>query len=235
MNKHLFKLFFELLNLPSIKISFRDSNEKSIENYITTYKLFTKKHRLKIIRNKVIGVSIIDLNNFNNYNEYYKSINGKNSAAYYSRKAKKRDYNFLEIDRNNYIENIYEINTSKEIRQGRKMSSKYQNKTKKYINKNNYKYFGIVKGEENLVSYCNIGFFGEFAVVNSLLGHSNHLNNGVMYYMMVEFHKIMIEEYKDIGYRYIMYDTFYGGSVGLRKFKTKLGYSPYNVKWVWDV
>ena len=53
--------------------------------------------------------------------------------------------------------------------------------------------------------------------------------------MMVEFHKIMIEEYKDIGYRYIMYDTFYGGSVGLRKFKTKLGYSPYNVKWVWDV
>ena len=55
-----------------------------------------------------------------------------------------------------------------------------------------------------------------------------------MYLMMIELNKIMFEEYKLKGYKYIMYDTFFGASEGLKKFKEKLGYKPYKVRWIWE-
>ena len=163
----------------------------------------------------------------------YKSINGKNSAAYYARKAMRRGYVFKEIDRNHFIDDIYEVNISAPVRQGRKMSSNYLQKQLKYDNKENYRYFAVLTNEGKLVSYCNIGFYGEFVLINALLGHKKYLNDGIMYLMMIELNKLIFNEYKPKGYKYIMYDTFFGASDGLKKFKKKLGYKPYKVKWLW--
>jgi len=179
-------------------------------------------------------VALIDLNLYKDFEEYYKSINGKNSAAYYSRKAKKREYKFLEIDRNNYIDDIYEINTSIDIRQGQKMANSYLTKVKSYRNEPNYRYFGVVDQNGKLRSYCNVAFYGEFALIVTLLGHKKYLNDGIMYFMLVELSRLIFNEYKSQGYRYIMYDTFFGASDGLKKFKTKLGFKPYKVKWKWE-
>ena len=55
-----------------------------------------------------------------------------------------------------------------------------------------------------------------------------------MYLMMIEVHKMMFKEYRQKGYKYIMYDTFFGASEGLKKFKEKLGYKPYKVRWIWE-
>ena len=151
-----------------------------------------------------MGVALIDLNKYDSFDNYYKSINGKNSAAYYSRKAIKREYQIIEIDRNNYIDDIYEINTSATIRQGREMSSGYLQKQNSYVNEPNYKYFGIINTDGKLLSYCNIGFYGEFALVVTLLGHKQYLNDGIMYLMMIEFNKIIFNEYKQEEYKYIM-------------------------------
>jgi len=103
-----------------------------------------------------------------------------------------------------------------------------------YIDECNYRYFGVVNVDGKLVSYCNIGFYGEFALVSTLLGHKKYLNDGVMYLMMIELNKIIFNNYKQKGYRYIMYDTFFGASKGLQKFKNKLGYKAYKVKWKWE-
>ena len=224
----------EIIQLPKVNIKFKDMDNNSIQNYQNTYQYFTKPHRLKLFKNKTLGVALIDLNLYKNFEEYYKSINGKNSAAYYSRKAIKREYKFMEIDRNNYIDDIYEINTSSKIRQGKKMSSSYLQKQKQYKNETNYRYFGVVDKDGKLRSYCNIGFYGEFALVVTLLGHKKYLNDGIMYLMMIEVNKIMFNEYRQKGYKYIMYDTFFGASEGLKKFKEKLGYKAYKVKWIWE-
>ena len=53
----------------------------------------------------------------------------------YARKARRKGYKFLEIDRNNYINDIYKINTSSLFRQGRKMSESYLKKVDNYKNK----------------------------------------------------------------------------------------------------
>jgi hypothetical protein len=232
--KKSFSIIKEIIKLPKVIIYFKDYDKISKENYLNTYKYFNKLHRLKLFRNKTIGIALIDLNSYNNFDEYYKSINGKNSAAYYTRKAIRKGYKFIKIDRNDYIDDIYEINTSTEYRQGRKMSASYIKKVEKYKNEKNYRYFGVVNNENKLVSYCNIGFYGEFALVSTLLGHKKYLNDGIMYLMMVEFNRIMFDEYKNKGYKYIMYDTFFGSSEGLKQFKRKLGYKPYKVSWKWE-
>ncbi len=228
---HLLK---EILVLPKVTIRFKEMNDESKKNYQATYEYFTKPHRLKIIQNKSIGVALIDLGLHQNYEEYYKSVNGKNSAAYYSRKALKRGYKFLEIDRDDYTDDIYDINTSSEIRQGQKMSSKYMQKTENYHDEPNYKYFGVVDGDGVLRSYCCIGFYGEFVLVSTLLGHKRYLNDGVMYLMLMELTKLIFQNFVSKGYKYIMYDTFFGALDGLKKFKEKLGYKPYRVKWTWE-
>ena len=227
------ELLQEILSLPKREIAFKDVEDKSLANYKRTYRYFTKLHRLKLFRNKTVGVALIDLNLYKNFEDYYKSVNGKNSAAYYARKATKRAYRFMEIDRNEYIEDIYNINTSTPIRQGQEMSQSYLKRVEKYKDEPNYRYFGVVNTKGELVSYCNIGFYGEFALVVSLLGHKEYLNDGVMYLMMIEFNKIIFNEYHKKGYNYIMYDTFLGATEGLKKFKQKLGYKPYKVKWIW--
>ena len=223
----------EIIQLPKVEIKFCNYTNDTKMKYRETYNYFTKLHRLKVFRNKTIGVALIDLNLYKNFDDYYKSINGKNSAAYYSRKATKREYKFVEIDRNDFLDDIYEINTSSTHRQGREMSSGYLKKQESYRNELNYRYFGVINGGGNLVSYCNIGFYGEFALVVTLLGHAKYLNDGIMYLMMIEVNKIIFNDYKQNGYKYIMYDTFFGASDGLKKFKQKLGYKSYKVKWKW--
>ncbi len=227
-------LIKEIQSLPKVKIAFKGSNAKSIDNYKKIYQYFTKPHRFKLFKNKTIGVALIDLNQYSSFEEYYKSINGKNSAAYYARKATKRGYRFLEIDRNNYIDDIYTINTSATVRQGKQMSSGYLKKQESYTHDANYRYFGVVDSDGRLLAYCNIAFFGEFSLVSALLGHKKYLNDGIMYLMLVEFMKIMFYDYKPKGYRYIMYDTFFGASDGLKMFKKKLGFTPYKVAWKWE-
>jgi len=232
--KKTFHIIKEMLKLKKVEISFKNYTEDSFKEYKEKYSYFTKPHRFKIIRNKTIGVALIELDLYENFDEYYKSINGKNSTAYYARKALRRGYKFVEIDRNNYIDDIYEINISSPVRQGRKMSESYLKRVTYYENKSNYRYFGVIDKEGKLRSYCNIGFFGEFVLVNTLLGHKKFLNDGIMYLMMVELNKLIFNEYKAKGYKYIMYDTFFGASEGLKKFKIKLGYIPYKVKWKWE-
>jgi len=223
-----------IIKLPKLTIKFSNVEKKSIENYKKVYEYFTKPHRLKLFKNKTIGVALLNMTEYDSFDKYYKSINGKNSAAYYSRKSLKREYFFKEIDRNDFIDDMYEINTSAIFRQGKKMSEGYLNKVSKYYEKSNYRYFGVLNEHGKLVSYCNIAFYGEFALVVSLLGHKKYLNDGIMYLMLIEFHKIMFNEYTKKGYKYVMYDTFLGANDGLKKFKEKLGYRAYKVKWKWE-
>lgn len=221
-----------IFKMPKVIINIKAPNDKDNLKSISVYEHFTKPHRFKIIKNKTLGVALIDMHNYENFQSYYESINGKNSAAYYSRKAKKRGYIFAEINQNSYVDDIHEINISAPERQGRIMSSSYLEKQICFKQEENYRYFGVLNKSNKLVSYMNIGNYGDFYIINRLLGHKDFLNDGIMYLMIVEAIQIMFEGYVKGEGRFVMYDTFFGANEGLKLFKTKLGFKPYRVKWI---
>jgi hypothetical protein len=222
------KTLFEIALLPRVSFFF-DRNLMQQQNVQDAYDYFNKRHpRLKIIKNKQIGVAYIDLSNYPSGGGYLESVNGKNSAYYYSRKCKARGYILCEIDRNERREEIALIETSAPERQGRPMAVGYGDFNKKYVDFENYKYYGVIF-KSKIVAYANIGTYGNFACVSRLMGHAEHLNNGVMYLMLTEIISNLIEERR---LRYIFYDTWYGASKGLKGFKKKLGFAPCIAAWL---
>jgi len=193
------------------------------------FKHFTKRHpRFPIFRYKTLGVALIDRKPFTNGEEYVKSVNGKNSAAYFMRKSVRAGYTFREIDPIASADSIYEVNLSADMRQGRVMDESYRIKLTDYpVNANN-SYYGVFHNEM-LVAYLWVVRSGELALLNRLLGHADHLNNGVMYHLVCGF--VEQEFNSDSPAKFVMYDTFFGASDGLKMFKQRCGFKPWRVKW----
>jgi hypothetical protein len=151
---------------------------------------------------------------------------GRNSAASHAKKARAKGYTVLEIDRNDYVDDIYEINTSLDVRQGRPMDASYRDKTTNYRSEDNYRYYGVLNAAGKLVAYGELGFFGNFAAFNRVIGVRN--NDGIMHLMVSE---IICQLIEAGGYQYLMYDTYFGASPGLKTFKKMLGFQPYRAKY----
>lgn len=227
MNKlsHLFDLLIQIVRLPVAHLHFcLDINP---DNVMSTYKYYTKPHiRYKLFKNKSLGVALVDLGRFGTKEEYLANINGHNQGAHHAKKAKSRGYIFCEIDGNNYINEIYEINTSLENRQGKPMSESYLEKVERYESVKNVKYYGVLNSAGKLMAYCSLGFYGDFAAFSRLIGHRN--NDGAMHLLVTEVICFLIN---DGALKYVMYDTFFGAQPGLKTFKTILGFKPYRVKY----
>jgi hypothetical protein len=221
----LFNLALDISKLPVARLEFRlDLNPDSVRRM---HAHFTKPHpRYKIFQNKSLGAALVDLKRFADPDEYMANMKGRNSAGSYARKARSRGYSVVEIDRNVFVEDIHEINTSRDQRQGRPMADAYRQKQTHFSPEKNYKYFGVLNSAGKLTAYSDIGFFGNFVAFDRLLGLRN--NDGAMHLMVTEIICRMIESHV---YSYLMYDTFFGASPGLRTFKTMLGFEPYRAKY----
>ena len=218
------RIIKEVKDLPAVKI-YLDQSETGKK----LFGAFTARHpKLKIVGNKTLGVELVRLGDFINEEAYTSSVNGKNSAAYFSRKAARANYVFREIDPNKFIDEIFAINNSASERQGREMDESYKVKMNSYpVDKYN-QYFGVFK-EENLVAYLWVVKSGELVVLNRLLAHADHLNAGVMYLLVTSYISHAIISEKEL--KYVMYDTFFGASEGLKMFKKRCGFIPHRVKW----
>jgi hypothetical protein len=188
---------------------------------------FTKPHpKYKIFQNKSLGAALVDLKRHDSADDYMASVKGHNSAGHHARKARSRGYLVTEIDKNDFVDDLYEINTSLESRQGRPMDVAYRQKQTSFQTEKNYKYFGVFNPAGKLTAYSDVGFYGNFVAFDRLLGLRN--NDGAMHLMVTEIICQMIESR---AYGYLMYDTFFGASPGLRTFKTMLGFEPYRAKY----
>jgi hypothetical protein len=107
----------------------------------------------------------VDLNKFPNSTTYLDSFSEKTSAAYRSSQAlPAQGYRFEEIDRNRFIEDIHEINTSLKERQGREVHEAYREKKEYYPVQKNWRYFGVLKGDK-LAAYAWVTVCGEVALI----------------------------------------------------------------------
>lgn len=190
------------------------------------YKYYTRRHpRYKVIPNKSLGAALVDLGSYRNRDDYMSSVEGRNGALHHAKKARSKGYRLVEIDRNDYVDQIHAVNNSVEVRQGQAMSSAYQEKVEHYQAERNFKYYGALDAAGKLMAYSELGFYGNFASFNRVIGVRN--NHGIMHLMVTE---IICQLIEDRSYSYLMYDTYFGASPGMKSFKTMLGFQPYRAK-----
>lgn len=219
------RLARQLLALPLARLRFDTRlNPPAIA---ATYRNFTRPHpKYKVFARKGLGVALIDVAATPTAEAYLARVQQQRQLAALARKARTRGYRFVEIDRNDYRDDIHAINTSSPQRQGQPMDPAYLRPVEHYEAEAHFRYFGMVDPDGRLMAYCNLGLYGNFAAFSQLLGHRN--NDGVMHAMVIEAVCLLL---RTGGLDYIMYDTYFGARPGLRQFKTMLGFQPYRVKY----
>ena len=149
-----------------------------------------------------------------------------------SARAARLGYRFGEIDRRDYADDVYRINTSTPERQGRPMSAGYQEHPRFGANPQlcpfHHVYtYGVTNRRDQLAAYLWLYRCGELAMVSSILGHADLLADDVMYLLGVE----TIREQRQIGGT-MFYNLHASGTDGLRYFKERLGFRQSDVEWI---
>jgi len=127
------------------------------------------------------------------------------------------------------------INRSANIRQGVPMSKDYLDPdlVRSYCERVKV-LDGIVRSDGTLAAYHHTLLLGDVYTGSRVLGHAEDQKFGTMYLLMTELVRKFIEFRNQTGHpNWASYDTTWGASEGMLQFKSKLGYAPYNVKWVW--
>lgn len=133
-------------------------------------------------------------------------------------------------ERDEFLEDIYQINTSLEIRQGRPMKENYTQYPSrvsqgKFCNNHHATFIGCFHNNV-LVAYISTNFCGELAAASQIIGHKDHLKNGCMIVLWAEFIRVCQERMIKI----IVYSRWSDGSDGLRYWKHSVGMTPQIVK-----
>src|SRR4051794_33494276 len=150
------------------------------------------------------------------------------------RRAVKLGYEVRDVERNDYLDDIYAINTSLEERQGRPMTDAYQAKPQPQsplgeqpCPRHQLRFLGVLLGEQ-LVAYTSMQQYGEFVLISTILGHGEHMKDGIMQLLVYE----GVRAVKASGHpAYAMYNLHDSGTEGLQFFKRKMGFEGYLVDW----
>ncbi len=214
-----------LLSLPKARLRFdlaiAPTKIRSIHD------LFNRPHaRFPLIKNKTMGIALIDLSNFKSSSEYLATVKKKDHAGHHARQAKKRGYTVRRINRNEHIAEIYRINTSSDSRQGRPMDMPYLTLQTEYDDSAPMHAYGVFNAQGILTGYCCFGVYGNFAATDRLMGLKTP--DGAMYLLLLEIICMLIDRGQ---VDYFMYDTFLGARPGLKSFKQRMGFQPFRVSY----
>jgi hypothetical protein len=143
----------------------------------------------------------------------------------------------------NFLQDLYEIRTSKLIRQGRPIDKEcfesVEEMAKSYTNEDNpfgrcicllhyYVWIGVFTKEKKLVGYVSFVRLGEFSYYSTILGHGDYLKDGIMYYLHF-YIQSLLRESNDEHFRDIKgtaYLTWHSGTKGLTFWKQHAGFLP---------
>ncbi len=144
--------------------------------------------------------------------------------------AKRLGYTFQPVERHAYEGDIHAINTSMPVRQGRPMAPGYHQKGAYGPNpvvcpRHHVYTYGVLQ-DDRLAAYLWLYRSGQLAMVSSILGHADHLENGVMYLLFLG---MLERQFRHGGTAY--YNRWSSGTDGLRFFKTRVGMEPGTVNW----
>lgn len=147
-------------------------------------------------------------------------------------KAHRMGYRFEHVDYSQFDDDIFEINMSLEERQGRPMSDGYR----EWVRHSSLPHYpcmshrtityGVLDGRK-LRAYLTLHRSGELGLVSMILGHGDHLDNGIMYLL---FHGLVHDQAGAGGILY--YNRWDSGTDGLRFYKDRVGFHEGSVEWI---
>jgi hypothetical protein len=158
--------------------------------------------------------------------EYFNAVGAKTRNTI--RKAEKQGYEFREFDWNKHMDEIFNINISKDVRSSGPMHGWYVKPVKpQYLNDEeqaHWKYYGIFKNN-CLCAYLTLVICGNFAFFKHFIGHASHLKHGIMNYLLF----CAVREYvKDPHIEWFNYGIMsLKGSSGEMAFKRHAGFESY--------
>lgn len=161
------------------------------------------------------------------YEQYLESVGPKTRNMI--RKAERAGIIYNEFEWNDRLSEIYEINTSSDSRQGHRMAASYR-KYPDQVNSLEKSAYGIhhIGGfiREKLVAYVELYVLGNFAFVNRILGHRQHLTTGLMNGLIAACVQYALKSKID----YINYLTMENLEENtLSSFKYRVGFRPCSV------
>jgi hypothetical protein len=157
------------------------------------------------------------------------------TASKRSDRCERRGYTFGVIKREEHSDELHEINTSTERRQGRPMSESY---TKHYAygplpkypcERHQVRTYGVKAPDGKLVAYLWLYVAGQLRLCSTIIGHAAHLENEIMYLL---FRGMVEVEYERDPDGIVMYHRWDNGTDGLRFYKERVGLRPTEVAWL---
>jgi hypothetical protein len=187
---------------------------------------FRRPHpRYKVVRSKAVGVALLPLDDFTDVDAY---LAARRTARRRVRRASGLGYTVGVFEPDERRAELLGIHSSIPERQGRPIDAEYLDPHAAYETGPHLDYVGVFR-DGVLVAYSKVQYAGDIAGMMRLMGHGDHLDNGVMFLLTAG----IVGHVKSVRpqARYLFYDTFFGATAGLRWFKTHLGFQPHYVHW----
>jgi hypothetical protein len=161
----------------------------------------------------------------------------ESSAVRNQKKALRNGYQVEKMEYNKWLEDIQKVRRSTEVRQGpvdpRLLSQPVRPITDPPSRNNihDYPFFGVFR-EGVLVAYASCWVAGEVAMIEHILGHADHQDQGIMPLLILGIKEQVRNRHPHV--RWLGYEMWFGASDKLRRFKKKMGFRPYKVNWALD-
>lgn len=148
-------------------------------------------------------------------------------------RAEHLGYVFAEVDYSAHADDIFVINTSLSERQGRPMSDGYTSRRQHgrltadqtRCPRHRTHTYGVLKSSK-LVAYLTLHRAGDLAMVSMILGHGDHLHDGIMFLL---FQGVVDAQAGRGGW--FFYNRHDSGQDGLRWMKERLGFRASDIEW----
>jgi len=235
--ENLIQFVREVKELPRVTIDlqycFAKKNCDFFRDYVKDFHKQTQRQhsKFKIVKAMSLGVALKELEN--SWDDYFMSIDG--SARRNCKKALREGFTVGQISFNDWLQDIHEIVTSAEERQGRPMPKSLldegvrPNRNPPTLDpRHDYVFYGVEK-DGRLVAYAGCFICGEVCMIESIYGHSSFQTSGVVPLLITEIAKDIISTRETV--KYYVYGTTYGARKSMQRFKQKFRFNPARVHW----
>jgi hypothetical protein len=191
-----------------------------------TLRRFRSRHpRYKVVRLKAVGVALLPLDDITDVEDY---LSTRRTARRGVRRASKLGYSARAFHADDRRAELLDVHSSLPERQGRPIDAEYLDPDARWETGPHIEYLGVFR-DDVLVAYGKVEYAGDIAAIARVMGHGDHLRNGVMFLLTAE----IVGHVRSVRPQthYLLYDMFFGAGAGLREFKTHLGFRPHYVRW----
>ncbi len=217
----------EVLRAPRVTIVLHGADEAR-----AVFAAFTARHpRFRFTAAKRWGVALLRLPE--SREAYLRS--GSRLPRRRRKHAESAGYRYASVAPLPYLDDILEINRSAPSRQGRPMVAKFRDRDYLAATVGAHPAIhAILDAAGHLRAYAVVIDAGDAYTFSAMIGHADHLEQGIMYLLMGEVVGHCIDARRSDGTpTWLVYDTFWGASSGLVFFKERTGFAPHTVRWLW--